>query len=182
MDFGWLSCVTVGSWSEVKSLSHVRLFATPWTVTYQATLTLGFFRQECWSGLPFPSPGDLPDPGIEPASPALTGGFFIIEPPRETPALLLGGCNFKASAFTMLVHFWNRGSAPPCFLPRLPVFILIVPSPALRVFLVPGGSSSNIRIGLEISGTQSVSFVSLLCSSFQCSYALLTFRKNMHFI
>ena len=58
-------------WHEVKSLSCVRLFVTLWTVTYQVTLTIGFSRQECWSGLPFPSPGYLPDPGIEPRSPAL---------------------------------------------------------------------------------------------------------------
>ena len=56
---------------EVKSLSHVRLFATPWPVAYQASCSMGFSRQEYWSGLPFPSPGDLPDPGIEPVSPAL---------------------------------------------------------------------------------------------------------------
>jgi len=56
---------------KVKSLSHVRLFATPWTVAYQVPLSMGFSRQECWSGLPFPSPGDLPNPGIEPRSPAL---------------------------------------------------------------------------------------------------------------
>ena len=56
---------------KVKSLSRVRLFATPWTVAYQAPLSMGFSRQERWSGLPFPSPGDLPDPGIEPRSPAL---------------------------------------------------------------------------------------------------------------
>ena len=56
---------------KVKSLSRVRLFATPWTVAYQAPPSMGFSRQECWSGLPFPSPGDLPDPGIEPRSPAL---------------------------------------------------------------------------------------------------------------
>ena len=56
---------------KVKSLSRVRLFATPWTVAYQAPLSMGFSRQECWSGLPFPSPGDLPDPGIKPRSPAL---------------------------------------------------------------------------------------------------------------
>ena len=55
----------------MKSLSHVRLFATSWTVVYQAPLSMGFSRQEYWSGLPFPSPGDLPDPGIEPGSPAL---------------------------------------------------------------------------------------------------------------
>ena len=56
---------------KVKSLSPVRLFATPWTVAYQASPSMGFSRQEYWSGLPFPSPGDLPDPGIEAGSPAL---------------------------------------------------------------------------------------------------------------
>ena len=60
-----------GSEVKVKSLSRVRLFATPWTVAYQASPSMGFSRQEYWSGLPFPSPGDLPDPGIEPGSPAL---------------------------------------------------------------------------------------------------------------
>ena len=55
----------------VKWLSRVRLFATPWTVAYQAPPSMEFSRQECWSGLPFPSPGDLPDPGIKPGSPAL---------------------------------------------------------------------------------------------------------------
>ena len=55
----------------VKLLSHVWLFAIPWTVVYQASLSMGFSKQEYWSGLPFPSPGDLPEPGIEPRSPAL---------------------------------------------------------------------------------------------------------------
>ena len=57
--------------SSVKSLSHVRLFATPWTVAYQAPRSLEFSRQEYWSGLPFPSSGCLPDPVIEPGSLAL---------------------------------------------------------------------------------------------------------------
>ena len=60
-------------------LSHVQLFAAPWTVAHHAPLSLGFSRQEYWSRLPLPSPGDLPDPGIEPAylaSPALASGFF----------------------------------------------------------------------------------------------------------
>ena len=57
--------------STVKSLSRVRLFATPWTVAYQALLSMGFSKQEYWSGLPFPSPGDLPNTEIEPRSPAL---------------------------------------------------------------------------------------------------------------
>ena len=54
-----------------QSLSHILLFATPWTVAHQAPLSMGFSRQESWSGLPCPPPGDLPDPGIEPESPAL---------------------------------------------------------------------------------------------------------------
>ena len=53
-------------------LSCVQLFVTLWAVAHQALLSVGFFRQEYWSGLPFPSPGDLPDPGIEPASPVST--------------------------------------------------------------------------------------------------------------
>ena len=56
---------------KVKSLSHVQLFVTPWTVAYHAPPSLGFSRQEYWSGLPFPSPEDLPNPGTEPGSPAL---------------------------------------------------------------------------------------------------------------
>ena len=59
--------------------SCVGLFETLWTVVSQAPLSMGFSRQKCWSALPFPPPGDLPDPGIQPASlmsPALAGGFF----------------------------------------------------------------------------------------------------------
>ena len=56
---------------KVKSFSHVQLFATPWTVAYQVPPSLEFSRQEYWSGLPFPYIGDLPNPGIEPGSPAL---------------------------------------------------------------------------------------------------------------
>ena len=55
----------------MKSLSRVQLFATPWTVAHQTPPFMGFSRQEYWSGLTFPSPGDLPNPGIEPRSPAL---------------------------------------------------------------------------------------------------------------
>ena len=66
--------------SEVKSLSRVQLFATPWTVAYKAPPSMGFSRQEYWSGLPFPSPGDLPDPGIEPRSPALQKDSLPAEP------------------------------------------------------------------------------------------------------
>ena len=70
----------------VRSLGCVRLFVTPWTVGRQAPLSMGFSRQEYWSGVPSPSPGDLPDPEIRPespVSPALAGGFFTTEPQRK---------------------------------------------------------------------------------------------------
>ena len=70
---------------KVKSLSRVQFFATPWTVAYQASPSMGFSRQEYWSGLPFPSPGDLPDPGIEPRSPALETDTLTSEPPKKYP-------------------------------------------------------------------------------------------------
>ena len=68
---------------KVKSLSHVQLFVTPWTVDYQASPSVVFSRQEYQSGLPFPSPGDLPNPGIEPGSPALQADALPSEPPGK---------------------------------------------------------------------------------------------------
>ena len=81
MQFTWVVCV--------KSFSSVLLFATLWTIAHQAPLSMGFSGQEYWSGLPFPPPGDLPDPGIEPESPlspALARVFFT------TSATLEEGC------------------------------------------------------------------------------------------
>jgi len=71
--YSFLKC----QWSEVKLLSRVRLFATSWTVACQVPPSMEFSRQGYWSGLPFPSPGDLPDPGIEPGSPALQADSTI---------------------------------------------------------------------------------------------------------
>ena len=76
---------------KVKSVSRVRLFATPWTVAYQASLSIGFSRQGYWSGLLFPSAGDLPYPGIKPGLPALQedalpsdhqGSYATVLPPQ----------------------------------------------------------------------------------------------------
>ena len=75
-----------------QSLSHGRPFVTPWTVAHQALMSMGFFRQEYWSGLPFPTPGDLPKPGIEPRSPespALSGRFFTTEPPWKSKCVYI---------------------------------------------------------------------------------------------
>ena len=68
---------------KVKSLSRVRLFATPWTVAYQTSPSMGLSRQEYWGALSFPSPGDLSDPGIEPRSPALQADALPSEPPGK---------------------------------------------------------------------------------------------------
>ena len=70
------SCCLVVKWGPT-------FFATPWNVTGQSPLSMGFLRQEYWSGLLFPSPGDLPDPGSKPVSPELAGRFFTAEPPGK---------------------------------------------------------------------------------------------------
>ena len=70
--------------SMLSHFSRVRLCATPWSVSSQAPLSLGFPRQEYWSGLPFPSPGDLPDPRIKPRSPELKADSLPSEPPLAT--------------------------------------------------------------------------------------------------
>ena len=75
-----LHCVII---VKVKLLSRVRLFATPWTVAYQAPQSMEFSRQEYWSGVPLPSPGDLPNPGTELESPALQADTLASEPPGK---------------------------------------------------------------------------------------------------
>ena len=85
-----------GGWSHIIMLiisyyllSRVRLFVTPWTVTYQAPSSMGFSRQEYWSGLHFPSPGDFPNPGIEPGSPAWQADSLLSEPQSPDLVFLL---------------------------------------------------------------------------------------------
>ena len=97
----------------VQSLSHVWLFAAPWTVTHQAPLSIRFSRQEYWNGLPFPTPGDIPDPGIKPASfasPALVGGFFTTNATWEAPTITL----VWFTCAVLLLHRWgNNGREIP---------------------------------------------------------------------
>ena len=71
-----------GEWVHAQSLSHVQLFGTPYTVISQVPLSMELSRQEYWDGLPFPSPGDLPNPEIEPQSPALQGDSVPSGPPE----------------------------------------------------------------------------------------------------
>ena len=70
-------------WPQACKFSCIWLFVAPWTAAFQFLCPWEFSRQEYWRGLPFYSPGDLPDPGIEPASPASAGGFFATEPPEK---------------------------------------------------------------------------------------------------
>ena len=86
----YIACKVFTNWAtreaqllKVKLLSRVWLFATPWTATCQAAQSMAFSRQEYWSGLPFPSPGDLPDPGIELRSPALQADSLPSELPGK---------------------------------------------------------------------------------------------------
>ena len=92
---------------KVKSLSCVWHFAAPWTLAYQAPLSMGFSRQEYWSGLPFPSPGDLPKPGIEPRSPTLQGDALSSEPSGK----LFGPCDLPTDAASQgLGHHSHLGA------------------------------------------------------------------------
>ena len=99
---------------------------TPWTVAHQAPLSMRFPRQGHWSGLPFPSPGGLPDPGIEPRSPALIGGFFTTEPPGKPPTNYpaykklttpFSGASCLLRWPTLCGLCFSQG--PPCFLRQI---------------------------------------------------------------
>ena len=111
----------------MKSLSRVQLFATPWTVAYQASLSVGFSRQEYWSGLPFSSPGDLPDLGIEHESPALRADALPSEPP-EKPIV-----RYKCSL--SLASRWKHDCFSPSFLFHR------TEAPEERLFSFSGSSS-----------------------------------------
>ena len=100
---------------KVRSLSHVQLFVTPWTVAYQAPPSMGFSRQEYWSGVPLPSPGGLPNPGIEPRSPALQADALPSEPPgrpldREVHQNSSKELGFRGTQFCCITLF-----SAPCF-------------------------------------------------------------------
>ena len=136
----WLTCF--GRFEDVlfivkvKSLSRFQLFVTLWTVVYQAPLSMRFSRQEYWSGLPFPSPGDLPDPGIKPGSPALESDALTSEPPGCFQSMFKKN-PWKITFFSLVSllllffsHLVMTNSSQPHGLPntRLPC-----PSPSPRV-------------------------------------------------
>ena len=99
-----------------SSFSRIQLFATPWTVAYQAPPSMEFSRQEYWSGLPFLSPGDLPNPGFEPRSPALQADTLLSKPPRKPSKVVVDASVWVESAAVfqttspMLQNIFNYSS------------------------------------------------------------------------
>ena len=116
----------------VHSLSRVQLFATPWTVAHQAPLCMGFSRQEHWSGLPFPSAGDLPDLGFEPRSRTLQADTLPSEPPgkssfkvRETKTNISQAlvC-FRGLTSTIKVLKYHTNKSVSFFFKKKPLYLL----------------------------------------------------------
>ena len=142
----------------MKSLSHVQLFVTPWTVAHQVRLSIGFPRQEYWSGLPFPSPGDFPDPRIEPGSPALRADALPSEPPGN-PKNTGVGCYFLLQGI-----FPTQGSNPGllCLLHRQAgSWSLVPPLPCssvqslrrVRLFATPWTAAQQASLSITNSWT-----------------------------
>ena len=110
----------------VKSFSCARVFETPWTIAYQAPLSIRFPRQEYWNELPFLSPGDLPNPGIEPESPALADGFFTTEPPEKS---------YLSVGSSETIDPWHWDSRP-LFFPAKPLsFFQLLGAPWMLCFV-----------------------------------------------
>ena len=116
------SISTLWKW-KCQPLSHVWLLVTPWTLACKSPLSMGFSRQECWSGLPFPPPGDLPDPGIEHRFPALQADCLSSQPPGKS--YLLSGDIWNKSIFSCI---WLPQTS--CFFPKLIAFFLSTISPS----------------------------------------------------
>ena len=135
---------------KVKSLSHVQLFVTPWTVAYHAPLSMGFSRQEYWSGLPFPSPEDLPfsressQPRNRTGVSCIAGGFFTSWATGEAP--LLGGCHRIVCPIlgSKELEKWQ-----PNFPPHLELPVLTGRAAISRAASVPSSPEEDWAKGLE---------------------------------
>ena len=135
----FLICLLENS-SSLCLLSRVWLFVTPWTIACQTPLSRGFFRQEYWNGLPFPTPGDLSNPGIKPGSSALAGGFFITKPTGKPTRKL----RFRKTQVMGLVRIkWGLNSkvsnpcpvlfstTSSCFLKQQTIILYLATFPAI---------------------------------------------------
>ena len=115
--------------NKVKWLRRAQLFVTPWTVAYQAPPSMGFSRQEYWSEVPFPSPGNLPSPGNEPGSPALQADALPSEPPGKPLVRTVLRCNMDKNQ-GKLAPTWNRRKKSffPCFFAFQPILKKVYPN------------------------------------------------------
>ena len=139
----------------MKLLSRVRLFATPWTVAHQAPQSMGFSRQEYWNGLPFPSSGDLPDPGIEPWSPALYADALPSEPLGKS--LKQSKPLIYSSSLLFIVNNDASGFISVFFVSKLPVLILCTSYPSFLIYnilviyfsILSGCPANRVSFGTE---------------------------------
>ena len=126
---------------HAQTLTCVQLFATPWTVTSQAPLSVRFFKQEYWSELPFPPPGDFPDPGIKPASPAWAGEFFNPEPPGKPAIHIHVSILPQTPLSSRLPHSIEQSSmcctVGPCWLSVLNIAVCTFPFQTAYLSLPP---------------------------------------------
>ena len=169
----------------MKLLSHVWLFATPWTVAYQALPSMGFSRQEHWSGLPFPSPGDLPNPGIELGSPALQTDTLPSEPPGKLSRTLVILQNWKTVPIKHQLPVPTAQSLPPTILlsvsMNLPVWVpRWMDSNSLCLFVTGLFHSSIMSTGLiYVVACVRISF---LIMQFYNGYFVLPVQINVHIL
>ena len=159
-------------WIEVKSLSRVRLFATPWTVAYHAPPSMGFSRQEYRSGLPFPSPEDLPNTGNEPRSPALWADALPSEPQTSSNSIYFVIYSNVVSILITLLKPLLLKSQLPSLLNLMTPFVILILKPTdsfLILSLKPTASfsrSSSPLLYIKAHSPDFSPFQSLLMASF----------------
>ena len=138
--------------SESEVAQSCLTLCDPWTVAYQVPSSMGFSRQECWSGLPFPSPRDLPDPGIEPRSPAFQADALPSEPPGKP--------------YSPTQHKWKKNPPPPS---RQRAWARLL----CRLLTAKSGDYGTLRLGGPGPGTASLGLSFLFVT---CYVATLTMR------
>ena len=162
----------------MKSLSHVRLFATPWTVAYQVLPSRGFSRQEYWSGLPFPSPGDLPNPGVKPRSSVLLYCLSHQRSPSEIRYSLIVAVDIGAetisslhskfpwsSAFTLLALSGLPGSVTQIFLSEGSETLVIISRPVWLLIFIYCCYGQKVPVGIQVAHLDSTCILpSLHCA------------------
>ena len=152
---------------KVKSLSRVQLFATPWTVAHQAPPSMGFSRQEYWSGVPFPFPGDLPNRGIKPRSPALQADALTSEPLGKPKCFVcLFVFNFIFKFYNIVLVLPNIEMDPPQVYMCSPSWTLLPPPSPYHPLGHPSAPVPSIQYRASNLDWRLVSY--MILHMFQC--------------